>query len=184
MTFFEILLFSLALAADAFAAAVCKGLAAGKNARVKECLLTGAWFGLFQALMPLLGCFLGRAVASFVDRVDHWLAFFLLLLLGLGMIRSSFSPDEGADADFSFLPMLTAAFATSVDALAVGVTFAFTGTDIRIASVSIGITTLLLSAVGVKLGSLFAGKYQKTAERCGGAVLILLGARILAAGLA
>lgn len=180
----EILLFSLALAADAFAASVCKGLAAGRSLKPYHPFLAGAWFGFFQALMPLLGFFLGETVERYVDRVDHYVAFLLLLLLGGQMIVSAFSEEEPASADFSVLPMFLMAVATSLDALAVGVTFALEDAPVFLAAGCVGVTTFLLSALGVRLGSLCAGKYRRFAQGAGGATLIALGVRFLAAGLA
>lgn len=176
----ELFLLALSLAMDAFAVSVCKGLAVG-NTKSKHLVLCGAWFGGAQALMPLIGFLLGAAFKDYITAVDHWIAFALLAVIGIGMIREAFSPDEeGADASFAVKAMLLLALATSIDALAVGITFALLpDVDLVLALSLIGIVTFLLSAFGVKVGSHFGTRYRFTAELCGGIMLILLGTKIL-----
>ncbi len=179
MGILELLLLAVGLSMDAFAVAVCKGLAL-KKVTAPNMALVGLWFGGFQALMPLLGYFVGVQFAEAIAAIDHWIAFGLLALIGGNMVRESLSKDdEAADASLSFQKMLPLAIATSIDALAVGVSFAFLNVQIGIAAAFIGVTTFLLSAAGVKVGSLFGSKYKSKAELCGGVILILLGLKIL-----
>lgn len=181
MDFFEIIAIAVGLSMDAFAVSVCKGLAAGK-AGIKYYLIVGLWFGGFQALMPLIGYFLGSLFAGYIEAVDHWISFALLALIGANMIREAFSKkEEETDASLSFLTMLLLAVATSIDALAVGITFSF---DMEAAYIApavaiIGVTTFLISAVGVKVGSVFGAKYKSKAEFVGGVILILIGIKVL-----
>lgn len=176
----ELLILAVALSMDAFAVAMCKGLALGRIT-VKNAAVVGLWFGGFQALMPLLGYFLGVQFADYITAVDHWIAFVLLALIGAQMIREAISKkEEPADASLKPKKMLVLALATSIDALAAGISMACTpGTNIWFAVLFIGVTTFILSAVGVKLGSLFGTKYKSKAEFCGGLILILLGLKIL-----
>jgi len=176
----ELIATAIALSMDAFAVAICKGLSTQK-VKLKHMLITGAWFGGFQALMPLIGYILGSAFEKHITRFDHWIAFALLGLLGVNMIREAFSKEEEkADASLSVWVMLTMAIATSIDALAVGITFALLpDVNIWVAIGSIGIITFTLSAIGVKVGSVFGSKYKKVAELGGGIVLIIIGAKIL-----
>ena len=183
MNIWEYVLCAVALAMDAFAVSICKGLSSGKTTK-SQMLLTGAWFGGFQAAMPLIGFFIGRSFSSYITAVDHWIAFALLCLIGINMIREAFCGEEdGKSASFAFKVMLTMAIATSIDALAIGVNYGFlsaeTDVNIWIAVSLIGTITFALSAIGVKFGSFFGEKYQKSAEIFGGAVLILLGTKIL-----
>ncbi len=179
MSWFELLLTALALSMDAFAAAVCKGLSV-KVMQPKHPLITGLYFGGFQALMPLAGYFLGKQFESLVTSFDHWIAFILLGVIGFNMIRESRGPAEEVDSSFSVKSMLPLALATSIDALAVGITFALLD-DIQIlpAVGSIGIITFALSALGVKIGNVFGAKYKSRAELAGGIVLIGMGLKIL-----
>lgn len=183
MDFFTILLTAVALSMDAFAVAVCKGLSL-KRADLKSAGIVGLWFGGFQALMPLLGFFLGAVFAEAIEAFDHWVAFGLLALIGVNMLREAFGKDEEdaepADADLSVKTMFIMAVATSIDALAVGISLAMAG-DVNIwtAILLIGLTTCLLSAIGVKVGNVFGSRYEKKAEAVGGAILILLGIKIL-----
>lgn len=168
---------------DAFAVSVCKGLSMGKPS-LKHCCICGAWFGGFQALMPLIGYFLGTRFADYISKYDHWIAFVLLVLIGGMMVKEAFSgEDECEDCDnggsVSVRTMLPMAVATSIDALAVGVTFAFLRVNIIPAICFIGVITFVLSAVGVKIGGIFGTKYKSKAEICGGAILVLLGVKIL-----
>lgn len=179
MKFIELFLIGVSLAMDAFAVSVGKGLSV-KRVQPRHALSAGLWFGGFQALMPIIGYFLGCSLAHIVERVDHWVAFGLLALIGLNMIRETISgDDEGQDADFGFRKMFVMAIATSIDALTVGVSMAFLNVDIWIAATVIGVVTFALSAVGVSLGNRFGAKVGSRAGILGGAVLIALGIKIL-----
>ena len=175
----ELLLLAVGLSMDAFAVSVCKGLAT-RQIKLKHYLIIGAWFGGFQALMPLTGYFLGTLFEKYIVRYDHWIAFGLLVYIGGNMIHEALSKDEGpSDASFAFKNMLLLALATSIDALAVGVTFAFLQVDIVPAVSFIGATTFVLSCIGVKIGHVFGTQYKARAELFGGIVLILMGLKIL-----
>lgn len=177
----ELLLTAIALSMDAFAVAVCKGLAAGKP-KLSNYFTVGIWFGGFQALMPLTGYFLGTAFRSRIEAFDHWIAFILLALIGVNMLKESFASDEQpADNSFGFKTMLIMAVATSIDALAVGIAFALIPPrlNIFIAVLLIGAMTFILSAAGLKAGSIFGEKYKSRAETAGGIILILIGIKIL-----
>ncbi len=179
MTVFEIFLIGIGLSMDAFAVSVCKGLSAGKVG-FKHMALAGVWFGGFQALMPLIGYLLGSTFEQYVKSIDHWIAFILLSIIGANMIKESFDKEEnGQNSSFAFLGMLMVAVATSIDALAVGITFAFLQVNIWLAIAIIGCTTFIISAAGIKVGSIFGIKYKSKAEFFGGAVLICLGIKIL-----
>ena len=178
MTILELFILAVGLSMDAFAVAVCKGLAIGKI-NMKHTLIVGLWFGGFQALMPLIGYLLGSSFAEYIAAVDHWIAMILLALIGVNMVRESRDKDpEHADPSLGFKTMLVMAVATSIDALAVGVTFAFLEVRILPAVSFIGVVTFLLSALGVKIGSIFGTKYKSKAELTGGIILILLGLKI------
>ena len=175
----ELLLLALGVSMDAFAVSICKGLAM-KKATVKAGLTCGIWFGGFQALMPIIGYFLGRSFALYVVEIDHWLAFGLLTLIGLNMIREAiWGDDEAQDANFGFRTMLLMAIATSIDALAVGISMAFIGANIWISATVIGVVTLLLSAIGVYLGKMFGSRLGSKAGIVGGIILITIGIKIL-----
>ncbi len=179
----ELPILAVGLSMDAFAVSVCKGLAM-KKAGAKELCIVGCWFGGFQALMPLIGYLLGTAFEQYITSFDHWIAFALLTLIGANMLREAFSNDEeeSAGASLSFGTMLVLALATSIDALAVGITLAFLVESIGyliFAVLSIGIITFILSAIGVRVGNLFGVKYKKGAVISGGVILILLGVKIL-----
>ena len=175
----ELILLAVGLAADAFAVSVCKGLAVGR-VRAKHLLLCGLWFGAFQALMPFIGYLLGSAFAVYIENFDHWIAFLLLAVIGGGMIKEAFEKESGdTDASFAFRTMLLMALATSIDALAAGITLAMPGVNLALALALIGGITFVLSAVGVKIGSAFGTRYRFVAELCGGILLILLGGKIL-----
>lgn len=179
MTVFELFILAVGLSMDAFAVAVCKGLAIGRI-QWKHIVIVGLWFGGFQALMPLVGYFLGSSFAEYIAAVDHWIAMILLCLIGGNMIRESLDKDpEHVNPSLGFKAMLVMAIATSIDALAVGVTFAFLAVRIISAVCFIGVITFLLSALGVKIGSIFGTKYKSKAEMAGGIILILLGIKIL-----
>ncbi len=181
MGIFELIATAVALSMDAFAVSICKGISTGK-VKFKHMIICGIWFGGFQGLMPLIGYLLGSSFEKYITPVDHWIAFVLLGLLGANMIKEALSKecDECADASLAFPIMLTMALATSIDALAVGITFAILpDVNIWLAVGLIGIITLALSAVGVKVGSVFGAKFKKPAELAGGIVLILIGTKIL-----
>ena len=178
---FELILTAVALSMDAFAVAVCKGLSTCR-VKMKHLLITGLWFGGFQALMPLVGYFLGMSFASFVSSIDHWIAFVLLGIIGVNMVREAKGDEcecEGANADFSVRQMLLLAIATSIDALAVGVSLAFLGVDIWTTVAVIGVVTMLLSMMGLRIGNIFGCRFKSHAEVIGGCVLILMGSKIL-----
>ncbi len=180
MGFLELFFLAVGLSMDAFAVAVCKGLSVGKL-RPRHYLIVGLWFGGFQALMPTIGYLLGSFFEKYITSIDHWIAFALLSLIGINMLREAFSKEEEhTDASFSFRSMLLLAVATSIDALAVGITFALLPDVSIVAAVSfIGAVTFLLSAVGLKVGNLFGIRFKSKAEIAGGAILILLGLKIL-----
>lgn len=182
MGIIELLLIAIGLSMDAFAVSVCKGLAM-KKVTVKELCIVGLWFGGFQALMPAIGHLLGSAFEKYITPIDHWVAFVLLVFIGANMIKEALSKDEEeADDSLGFRTMLIMAIATSIDALAVGITFAFlieTISYLIFAISAIGVTTFLLSALGVKIGNIFGVKYKSKAELAGGVILILLGIKIL-----
>lgn len=177
MELWELLLIGVGLSMDAFAVSICKGLTA-RQATLGRCLTAGAYFGGFQALMPLLGYLLGTRLEAFIVNVDHWIAFVLLGVIGFNMVREAGKQEE-VDPSFDPGAMLPLALATSIDALAVGVTFACLRVEILPAIAIIGTTTLLLSGAGVKLGSVFGTRYKAGAELAGGVVLILMGTKIL-----
>lgn len=175
----ELFILAVGLSMDAFAVAICKGLAM-KKITLKNAVIVGAWFGGFQALMPLIGWLLGIRFKGYITAVDHWIAFVLLLIIGANMVKESFDKnEEGANASLGFKIMFMLAVATSIDALAVGVTFAFLDVNIWWAVSFIGCTTFVLSAAGVKVGSVFGVKYKSRAELAGGIILILMGVKIL-----
>ena len=182
MSILEILLLGIGLSMDAFAVSICKGLST-KKLQFKHYLIVGAWFGGFQALMPTIGYFLGSTFEQYITAFDHWVAFVLLAAIGANMIKESFGGDEQLDDDYSAKAMLPLAIATSIDAFAVGVSFAAMQVDILPAAGLIGVITCLLSAIGVKVGAMFGDKYRAPAERIGGIVLILIGVKTLLTGL-
>ena len=184
MSIVELLLIAVGLSMDAFAVSVCKGLAT-KKVTIKHYLCAGAWFGGFQALMPTIGYFLGSTFAQYIEQLDHWVAFILLAVIGANMIKESFGVEEEANDSFAVKTMFLMAVATSIDALAVGITFAFMIKDIiyMIFAVSaIGVTTFLLSMAGIKIGNIFGTRYKSKAELAGGIILILIGLKILLEG--
>ena len=175
----ELFILAVGLSMDAFAVAVCKGLAMPK-VTWKKITAVGLWFGGFQALMPAAGYFLGIRFKDGITAIDHWIAFMLLSIIGINMIKESREDeDEELNASFDVKTMLALAVATSIDALAVGITFAFLDTPILEAITIIGITTMIISIVGVVIGNYFGGKYKHKAELVGGIILVLLGVRIL-----
>lgn len=181
MGLFEMFAIAVGLSMDAFAVSICKGLSM-KKMSWKNALIAGLYFGGFQALMPLLGYILGSQFESFITNIDHWIAFGLLVFIGGNMIRESRSKCdccETEDDSFAFKAMITLAIATSIDALAVGITFAFLKVNIITAISFIGIITFIFGVIGVKIGNVFGTKFKSKAELAGGIVLILIGTKIL-----
>ena len=180
MGFIELLLLAIGLSMDAFAVSICKGLSL-KKTNLESMAKCGLWFGGFQALMPLIGYLLGGTFQSYITSYDHWIAFVLLGFLGGKMIYEAITAgDEPANCSFAVREMFLMAVATSIDALAVGVTFALLpGVKIGWAVTFIGLLTFLLSAFGVKLGNMFGKKFKSKAEFLGGAILVLMGLKIL-----
>lgn len=179
MSFFTLLTIAVGLSMDAFAVSICKGLAM-KKITFRKALIIGLWFGGFQALMPLIGYLLGVQFQSKITSIDHWIAFILLCFIGINMIREACSKEEEqANDSLAVKEMFILAVATSIDALAVGVTFAFLQVSILPAITFIGITTLILSMIGVKIGNVFGTRYKSKAELAGGIILILIGVKIL-----
>ena len=181
MGFGELFLLAVGLSMDAFAVSVCKGLSV-KKAGLKESAVCGVWFGGFQALMPVIGYFLGTLFAEAIEAFDHWVAFGLLAIIGINMLKEAFSHDCDCDnnGDMSVKTMFVMAVATSIDALAVGISLAMAGNvNIVVAVALIGVTTFLLSGVGVKIGNLFGNRFEKKAQIAGGVILILMGVKIL-----
>ena len=174
----ELLLLSVSLAMDAFAVSVCKGIAAGKP-RIRHALMCGLYFGGFQFLMPCIGYFAASSFEQYVRRFDHWIAFALLALIGINMIRESLDEQKEANASFSFLTMTALAVATSIDALAVGVSLAVLSVSVWRAAACIGVVTFVISFTGVYIGKAVGSRLAGSAGRAGGSILILLGLKIL-----
>ncbi|WP_066713068.1 manganese efflux pump MntP [Clostridium sp. Marseille-P299] len=179
MSSLELFILAIGLSMDAFAVAVCKGLSM-KKFSLKKAGIVGLYFGFLQAFMPLIGFLLGVNFREKIESVDHWIAFILLLLIGGNMIKESFSKDnETSNDSVSFSNMIVLAIATSIDALAVGITFACLTVNVPIAVAFIGVITFSLSTLGVKIGNVFGAVYKSKAEFAGGFILILLGSKIL-----
>ena len=181
----ELFIIAVGLSMDAFAVSICKGLSLGKI-KFKHMCIAGLWFGGFQALMPAIGYFLGSFFADMVSKYAHWVAFILLAIIGANMIKESFEKEECetcGDAAMDVKTMFIMAIATSIDAMAVGVSFAFLQVDIIPAVTFIGVITFICSGLGVKIGSIFGSKYKSKAELAGGIVLILMGTKTLLEGL-
>lgn len=181
MSLIELFLIAVGLSMDAFAVSVCKGLATRKIS-VKHLFIVGAWFGGFQALMPTIGYLLGSTFQRYITAFDHWIAFVLLCFIGGNMIHESFGKEDedSSDSSFTVKTMLVLAIATSIDALAVGITFALLpNVNIVAAVLFIGAVTFILSGIGLKVGSIFGLKYKAKAEFAGGLILILIGIKIL-----
>jgi putative Mn2+ efflux pump MntP len=181
MTLAELFIIAVGLSCDAFAAAICRGLSI-KKVSFKNTLVVGLYFGGFQAAMPLIGYLIGTGFSDLVNKLDHWIALVLLVFIGGKMIFDSFKKEEECDCETAPLgmsKMLPLAIATSIDALAVGVTFAFLKVEILPAVTFIGSVTLILSMIGVKIGNLFGTKYKRKAEIAGGIILILMGIKLL-----
>ena len=185
MDFVTLFLIAVGLSMDAFSVAICKGLSMPR-ATAGKCSVVGLWFGGFQALMPIVGYFLGVGFRHTIESFDHWIAFGLLAIIGINMIRESMEKEEENNScgccstnELSARKMFPMAVATSIDALAVGVSFAFLKVDIWTSALAIGVTTFVLSFVGVKVGNIFGAKYKSKAELAGGIILILIGLKIL-----
>ncbi len=183
MGIIELILLAAALSMDAFAVAICKGLSV-REVKPGHMIITGLWFGIFQAVMPLIGFFLAMSLASLIENVAPWIAFGLLALIGANMIRESFGSAEELDNRFDFKAMLPLAIATSIDAMVAGVSFAGiaitdSSFNVWLTVALIGVITFALSALGVKVGNIFGAKYKSKAELVGGIVLVLMGVKIL-----
>lgn len=179
MQYISLVLTAIAFAMDAFAVSICKGLSV-KRVKVKNALCVGLWFGIFQMIMPLVGFYLSNALFNYIEKFDHWIAFILLVIIGANMLREVFlGEEESQDADFSFKTMLVLAIATSIDALAGGVSLAVEKANIFLAISLIGSVTFAFSYAGIYIGNKFGVKYKKGAEIFGGIVLILLGLKIM-----
>lgn len=180
MEFLEAMILAVGLSMDAFAVSVCKGLGM-KKADLKSGLICGAWFGGFQALMPTIGFFLAMLFADAIEAIDHWVAFVLLALIGFNMLKEALSKEEAEEtsADLSVKTMFVMAIATSIDAMAAGISLAMDEANIWLNAACIGITTCVLSAIGVKVGNVFGSRFEKKAQLAGGIILILLGTKIL-----
>ena len=179
MSLLEIIFIGVGLAMDAFAVSVCKGLSM-KKMNWKNALIIALYFGVFQALMPVVGYFLGSTMSEFVEKIDHWIAFFLLAIIGGNMIKESTDDElEKRNDKIDFKTMIILAIATSIDALAVGITFAFFKVDLLLAITLIGVITFALSILGVLIGNKFGDKLQNKAELTGGIILIIIGLKIL-----
>ena len=181
----ELLLLAVGVSMDAFAVSICKGLAM-KKATLGASMTCGLWFGGFQALMPTIGFFLGTLFAEAIQAIDHWVAFILLGIIGINMLKEAFEKEEecgccdGHNADLSVKTMFIMAVATSIDALAVGISLAMAGNvNIWLAALFIGICTCGFSAVGVKIGNVFGARFEKKAQVAGGVILLFLGTNIL-----
>lgn len=180
MHFLELIIIAVGVSMDAFAVSICKGLSV-RRLRPNHMLSAAVWFGGFQALMPLIGYFMGIAFADYVSNVDHWIAFVLLAIIGGKMVKEAFEKDEDCDynPDFSFKTMLMLAIATSIDALAVGVSFACLKVDVWTSVIVIGLMTGAFSAFGVLLGNVFGNRFKSQAEFAGGFILVAIGVKIL-----
>lgn len=178
MNWWELFIIAVGLSMDAFAVAICKGLSIRKMSR-KYGIITGLYFGGFQAGMPLLGYLLGSRFSGMISSIDHWIAFILLGIIGANMIKESFEKEEEMNDSFDFATMAPLALATSIDALAVGVTFAFLSVDIVPAVSFIGVVTFCFGVLGIRIGNVFGTRYKSRAEFAGGLILIFMGVRIL-----
>lgn len=178
MNIIEIFLIALGLSMDAFAVSVCKGLPLEKT-ELKKALYAGLWFGFFQALMPVIGYFTGDRLSEYVAAFDHWVVFFLLSIIGVNMIKESFNQNSSINGSFKMTEMLFLAVATSIDAFAVGISFALMKVNILSACIIIGTTTFFISVAGVRIGNLFGTEFKTKAEFVGGVILILIGVKVL-----
>ncbi len=178
MSILSISLIALGLAMDAFSVAICKGLSM-KKFELKKSVIIGLYFGIFQGIMPIIGYLLGGTFADVIEKYDHWIAFGLLLFIGINMIREAFDKDEEVNDKVDFKSMIWLAIATSIDALTVGITFSFLKVNIWFAALLIGMITYILSIIGVIIGSKFGAKYKAGAEVTGGIILIIMGIKIV-----
>lgn len=179
MGIIEILLTSFSVSLDAFAVSICKGLSM-KKIDWKKAIIIGLYFGISQALMPVIGYYLGTLFQDIINRIDHWIAFTLLFLIGVNMIREAFKKEENNYNDnVDFKTMIVLAIATSIDALAIGITFSIVNVNMPVAIISIGIITFVMSLIGVKIGNKFGNKFQNKAQFAGGIILISIGLKIL-----
>ena len=178
MGIIELIVLSIGLGLDAFAVSICKGISMKKMDWKKACII-GLYFGGFQAIMPVIGYFLGSTFENIITNFDHWIAFILLAIIGISMIKESRESDEEINDSFDFKTMLVLAIATSIDALAIGVTFAFLSVNIVPAVSFIGVITFTLSVIGIKIGNVFGSKFKSKAELAGGFILIIMGIKIL-----
>lgn len=179
MTVLGLIVIAIGLAMDAFAVSICKGLSM-KKMSFKKAFIIGGYFGTFQAIMPLVGYLLGIGFQDKVTSIDHWIAFILLGVIGINMIKEAFSNEEDSkNSNVNFKEMIILAIATSIDALAVGITFAFLDVNILTAVILIGVITFIISVIGVKIGNIFGNKYEKKAQIAGGIILIGMGIKIL-----
>lgn len=179
MGILEILLIAIGLAMDAFAVSICKGLSM-KKMNWKKAIIVAGYFGVFQGLMPIIGYLLGATFESLVSQIDHWIGFILLSFIGINMIKDGISSEiDNYNDCVNFKTMIVLAVATSIDALVVGITFAFLNTNIIMASLIITVITFIICVIGVKIGNKFGNKYEKKAEIAGGAILIIIGIKIL-----
>ena len=179
MGIIELILLSIGLGMDAFAVSVCKGISMKKMNWKKACII-GLYFGGFQAIMPVIGYFFGSSFESIITNIDHWIAFILLAIIGAKMIQEAFQKEEEEyNEDISVKTMIVLSIATSIDALAVGITFAFLKVNLLLAITLIGTITVILSVIGTKIGNRFGDKYKSKAELAGGIILIIIGLKIL-----
>ncbi len=184
MGLIAVLLTAVSVSMDAFAVAMCKGLSLGKGFKLRHAVKIGAYFGIFQAIMPLIGYFLGSMFMQYIEAVDHWVAFILLAIIGANMIKEAFEKEED-ECDCCKLDaknMLVLSVATSIDAMAVGVALSTQEIEIFSSVLLIGLTTFLFSFIGVKIGNIFGSKYKSKAEICGGSILIAMGLKFLLEG--
>ena len=179
MGIFEIIIISIGLAMDAFAVSICKGLSMIKL-NWKNAIIISLYFGIFQGVMPIIGYSLGTTLSGLVENIDHWIIFILLSIIGINMIQESFNnKEENTDENISIKTMFILAFATSIDALAVGITFAFFKINLLLSVILIGVITFVVSLIGVRIGNKFGDKYKNKAKLFGGAILISIGIKVL-----
>ncbi|MBE6670583.1 MAG: manganese efflux pump [Ruminococcaceae bacterium] len=184
MGIIAILATAVGLSMDAFAVAICKGLSLEKGFKIRHAVKVGVYFGLFQALMPLIGFFLGSMFKDYIEAVDHWVAFVLLCMIGINMLKEAFGKDEECvDAALDFKTMVVLAIATSIDAMAAGVALSMENVEIFSTVAVIGVTTFLFSFVGAKIGNVFGTKYKSKAEMAGGIILVVMAFKFLLEGL-
>ena len=178
MDYLSVLLIGIGLAMDAFAVSICKGLAL-KKPHIAQILLVGLWFGVFQFIMPVIGFYLGSSFYDLISDYSHYVAFLLLLIIGVNMIREAMADDEDVGDDLDIRTMFLLAVATSIDAMAVGISMAMDGGDIWTSALVIGVITFLISSFGVRIGSVFGDRFGPKAEIIGGSILIIIGLKIL-----